>query len=521
MECFLLFQKKMFSKSWLRKFFALFIIVFALIIPVRSLAQQQITGKVTGESDKLLSGVSVQVKGTTKGTTTNAQGAFSISVSSNDVLVFSYVGYEPQEIGVANKTEINVSLVAAKTNLEQVVVIGYGTASKRDLTGSIVKVAGKEVADKPNANPISSLQGKVSGLYVVDNGTPGKQPDIRIRGTVSLGQVHPLYVVDGIFNDNIDYLNPNDIESIEILKDPSSLAIFGVKGATGVIAVTTKRAKAGKTTINFNTSYGFKTLVDKIHMADSATFTKLFNQENDNNNVPDSERPNYSPFNSNTDWIDAVTRTGQFSNNNLSVSGSTQNNRFNFGMGYLYDEGIIKQEKLDRINLNFSDEFTVVKPIKLGVNFNVSRQHNPYDATWVLDDARKVQPQVSSGTKPFSVLNPYGIDTITQNLYSALAIQGSGVENPLLVLENNWDKTISYTYRYVGSVYADISFLKYFNFRSTFYGDISNLNSRKYTPIYYAYTPYDNTAFLYSELTSFTENDVDIKKLAAGLYLNF
>ena len=130
--------------------------------------------------------------------------------------------------------------------MEQVVVIGYGTANKRDLTGSIVKISGKEVADKPNTNPVASLQGKVAGLSVVNNGTPGAEPDIRIRGTVSIGQVHPLYVVDGIFNDNIDYLNPNDIESIEILKDPSSLAIFGVKGATGVIAITTKKQKQAR-----------------------------------------------------------------------------------------------------------------------------------------------------------------------------------------------------------------------------------------------------------------------------------
>ena len=191
--------------------------------------QATVTGKVTDENGAALNGVSVQVKGTNKGTTTNSTGVYSIATSNTDVLVFSYVGYETQEIAVGSKTELNVTMAPAKsTSLEQVVVIGYGTAQKRDLTGSIVKVAGKEVADKPNANPISSLQGKVSGLYVVDNATPGSQPDIRIRGTVSLGQVHPLYVVDGIFNDNIDFVNPNDIESIEVLKDPSSLAIFGM-----------------------------------------------------------------------------------------------------------------------------------------------------------------------------------------------------------------------------------------------------------------------------------------------------
>src|SRR5438045_1413740 len=160
--------KKVFFKfSLSMKLTILFIMFFIMQALTYCFGQQAtVTGKATGEGDKPLSGVSVQVKGTTKGTTTNAQGASSISASNNDVLGFSYVGYEPQEIAAANKTELNVSLVAAKTNLEQVVVIGYGTANKRDLTGSIAKVSGKEVADKPNSNPVASLQGKVSGLYV-------------------------------------------------------------------------------------------------------------------------------------------------------------------------------------------------------------------------------------------------------------------------------------------------------------------------------------------------------------------
>lgn len=500
------------------------LIVLILIVnafSARAQAQSVITGTVADSSGSPLSGVSVQKKGTKTGTTSNAQGVYTISAAGTDVLVFSYVGYETQQVSVNNRTNITVSLISASSQLTDVVVIGYGTANKRDLTGSIVKIAGKEVADKPNTNPVASLQSKVPGLYIVNDATPGSQPDIRIRGTGSLGQVHPLYVVDGIFNDNIDFLNPNDIESIEILKDPSSLAIFGVKGATGAIVITTKKAKAGKTTVNFNTNYGFKKLVDKIQMADAATFTKLFNEENDNNDVPDSARPNYSSFNSNTDWINAVTRTAIFSNNNLSVSGASQNNRFYFGLGYLTDQGIVKHQQLDRINVSMNDEFSITKSIKLGTNIDVSRQHNPYDATWVLDDARKVQPQVSAGTKSFQVLNPYGADTLAENLYSALAIQGSGVDNPLLILNNNWNKTIGYTYRYVGSVYADISFLKHFNFRSTFYGDMSNVSTRTYSPLYYAYTPVTNSTFLFNNQTSFLENNVDYKKWQQDYILNF
>lgn len=306
----------------------------------------RVTGRVTSaEAGDGLAGVSVSVKGSTLGTTTDASGNFGITVPDNATLVFSYVGYDSKEVAVGGRTVINVTLALSTKVQEQVVVIGYGTASKRDLTGSIVKISGKEVADKPNSNPVSSLQSKVPGLYVVNNGTPGAEPDIRIRGTVSIGQVHPLYVVDGILQDNIDYVNPNDIESIEVLKDPSSLAIFGVRGATGVIAITTKRAKAGTLVINLNTSYGTKTLVDKIKMADANLFNTLFAEENANNGVP---TPDYSALTANTDWIDEVTRNGKFSNTSLSISTSSDKNRFILGLGYIYDEGIIIHERLEK-----------------------------------------------------------------------------------------------------------------------------------------------------------------------------
>ncbi|HEY1020866.1 MAG TPA: carboxypeptidase-like regulatory domain-containing protein, partial [Flavisolibacter sp.] len=221
----------------------LLMVAICLLATLQVMAQTRVTGRVTDEGQRPLSGVSVIVKGTNNGTTTDANGNFTISVpGANNTLVFSYVGYGTIEQQVGSNTTINLSLSPSSTtgNLNEVVVIGYGTATKRDLTGSITKVSGKEVQDRPNTNPIASLQGKVAGLSVVNSGTPGQEPDIRIRGTVSIGAVKPLYVVDGIFQDNIDFINPNDIESIEILKDPSSLAIFGIRGATGVIAITTK-----------------------------------------------------------------------------------------------------------------------------------------------------------------------------------------------------------------------------------------------------------------------------------------
>ncbi|HWB95017.1 MAG TPA: TonB-dependent receptor [Puia sp.] len=496
-----------------------------IVVLSSSLAAQdiKITGKVTGDNGEALSGVSVTVKGTAIGTTTDNNGNFTITAPEKGRLIFSNVGYETQDIAISSQSVINVKLAAAKKLMDEVVVIGYGQASKRDLTGSIVKVDGKEVADKPNTNPIASLQSKVAGLSVVNNGTPGAQPDIRIRGTVSIGQVHPLYVVDGIFNDNIDYLNPNDIESIEILKDPSSLAIFGVKGATGVIAVTTKRAKAGQTIINFNSTYGIKNLVNKIKMANASQFTELFAEENANNGVA---TPDYSQFNANTDWIDAVTRTGHFLTDNLSVSSSTDKNKFMLDLGYTHDEGIVRHETLKKMQLNLSDEYKLSKGIKIGINFNTSRQDHPYDATWVLDGARKVMPQVSAKTKVLSYQNPYSSDSITTPLYETVdnALQSGGVQNPLIQLENEWDKTKNIEYRSVGSIYAEISFLKYFTLRSTFYADVSNVDKRQYVPLYDGYYPLANgvdTTTQITTQTSLTETDQDWRKFQQDHVLTF
>ena len=481
----------------------------------------RVTGRVTSATGEGLAGVSITVKGTRSGTTTDAAGNFAITVPDNAVLVFSYVGYESKELAVTGSGTLNVQLAESVKVQEQVVVIGYGTASKRDLTGSITKVSGKEVADKPNTNPISSLQSKVAGLSVVNSGTPGQAPDIRIRGTISIGSVSPLYVVDGVFNDNIDYINPNDIESIEILKDPSSLAIFGVRGAAGVIAITTKRARAGQVVINFNSSFGFKKLVDKIELANADQFKTLFEEEkaNLNNPIPPFD---YTPWTANTDWIDAVTRTGKFSSSNLSVSGSTEKNKFTMGLGYTYDEGIIRHEKLEKILLSLNDEFKISKNIRVGFTLNGVRQHNPYNATWILDAARKVVPFVPAGIKTVYTKNPYGLDSMNQNLYYELpSFQNSGVVNPLIPLENEWNKTISIEYRMVGSLFAEISFLRDFTFKASVYADMSNLNVRRYTPLYNSYDVVSNAVFLASPATKISEDDNTWRKFQQDYILNY
>jgi TonB-linked SusC/RagA family outer membrane protein len=479
----------------------------------------RVTGRVTSaEAGDALHGVSVSVKGSRTGTTTDATGNYAITVPDNATLVFSYVGYETKEVAVGGQSVVNVTLSQSVKVQEQVVVIGYGTASKRDLTGSIAKVSGKEVADKPNSNPISSLQGKVAGLSVVNSATPGSQPDIRIRGTISIGSVHPLYVVDGIFNDNIDYLNPNDIESIEVLKDPSSLAIFGVRGAAGVIAITTKKARAGQTVINLNSSIGSKKLVDKIQVANADQFKTLYNTQRQNSGQTPFD---FGKWTGNTDWVDALTRNALININNLSVSTATDRNKFYFGLGYTIDQGVVKHVELQKVNVTVSDEVKLTNAIKLGFSVTELRQELPFDGDGYLADARRIAPVVNSGTVAVKVPDPYGKDSVVQNLYNALPVLQNTLANPLMQLENNWDKQDKIQFRTVGNVYADISFLKVFDFRSTFYGDFATRRDRTYTPLYYVYNPETQTAGLVNTRTGVSVSNTTDRKFQTDNILTY
>ena len=488
------------------------------LVAIRSTSPDEkdirVTGKVTNETGEPVTSASVMIKGSSNGTVTDGDGNFAITVPENAVLIFSAIGYNSIEVAVAGKQVLSVKLVQSTKRMDEVVVIGYGTASRRDLAGSIVKIPGKDVADKPNVNPIASLQGKVAGVSIVNSGTPGAQPDIRIRGTVSTGPVQPLYIVDGIFNDNIDFINPNDIESMEILKDPSSLAIFGVRGARGAIIITTKKAKAGQLMVNFNSSFGIKKLVDKIDMVDASEFKMLFDEEQTNIGVPTASRFNYTPWTGNTDWVDAMTRTGKFNSNNISVTGSTEKNKFYMGIGYITDEGIVKHERLEKILLSINDEFKVSKIFKLGFTFNTFRQKLPFSqANGLLFDARRVLP-----------ITP--VYSETAKAYNELAIQSGQMTNPVSMLENKWDKEIRTENRMVGSVYFDINLLKSLNFRATFYGDMSNLDGRTYAPRIFIHNPSlgrSDSTFLdpFNRLTSVNQSNERWSKFQQDYILTY
>lgn len=231
--------------KWLVPLRTLTLLTLFTLISIQQVNAQnnEISGNVSDTYEMPLPGVSVKIQGTTVGTVTNLDGNYTLKAKDGDVLQFSYIGMKPQSITVKGQSKINVTLEEDANVLNETVVIGYGSAKKMDLTGSIATVSAKDIADKPSSNPLASVQGKIAGVQIINSGRPGQDPEIRIRGTNSINGYKPLYVVDGLFSDNINYLNPADIESMNVLKDPSSLAIFGVRGANGVIIINTKRQR--------------------------------------------------------------------------------------------------------------------------------------------------------------------------------------------------------------------------------------------------------------------------------------
>ncbi len=281
--------------------------------------QITISGTVLNSTGTPLVGVTITEKGTANATSTDGSGAYRISVADAATLVFSYVGYTSIEEKVGGRTNVTIVLKQANNSLDEIVVVGYGTQKKRDLTGSISSVSGEELARQPNINPISSLQGKVAGLTIANSGAAGAAPVVRIRGVNSTNSASPVYVVDGILLDDISFLNADDIETIDVLRDPSSIAIYGLRGANGVIAVTTRKAARGKTRITLASSVGMQRVQDRIAVTDAAGFRKLYDQQLINTNAAPFD---YSGYTGNTNWQNEILRNALMTSHNLGVANS-------------------------------------------------------------------------------------------------------------------------------------------------------------------------------------------------------
>ncbi len=426
-----------------------------------------VTGKVTdAASGETLIGVSVTVKNSAVGTQTNVNGDYALKAPNNATLVFTYVGFATLEIPVNGQTIINAKLTASNQELLEVVVVGYGTQKKIDVTGSISSVKGDEIEKLAVTNPIAALQGKVPGLTVVNSGAPGASPTVRIRGVSGTANADPLYVVDGILQDNIDYLNPGDIETIDLLRDASSNAIYGLRGANGVIAITTKRAAKGLTTINFQSTVGIQSVVDRISLVNAAGFKQLYAAQLANVGAAPFDYTNYT---ADTDWQDILLRDAIINTNSLTISNNNEKSTTTVNIGYNNQDGVINYSNFKKFNVRLNQEIKINDKIKIGGQIQGYHFRN--------------EPTTASVTNALWAAPIVPVQDANGLYYTMPSFQRAQVGNLAYNLERNRNTEINRGYNLTGNLFAEVKFLKHFTAKSTVYTDLDFNNRRDYSPL--------------------------------------
>ncbi|HEY1008442.1 MAG TPA: SusC/RagA family TonB-linked outer membrane protein, partial [Sphingobacteriaceae bacterium] len=436
-----------------------------------------IKGTVTDQSNgESLIGVSVKVKGSSVGTTTDVNGNFSIKAPSNGTLVFTYLGFEEQQVPVSNRTTISVKLQPAAQQLQQVVVVGYGTQRKVDVTGSVAQVSGSDIAKQSSPNAVSALQGRVAGVQITNSGAPGSSPQIRVRGLGTVyGNPNPLYVVDGVWFDDISFLNPEDIENISILKDASSQSIYGIRAANGVVLVTTKRGKAGKSSISYNGYVGMQHVTNMLEMADASEYATLLNEKSALTGGGQLLDP--ASFGEGTDWYNVVLRNAVTHNHQLSVSGGSERSTYNFSLGYLDQDGVVETHNFKRFTARLQNDFQVLKGLKAG---------------YMVTGASIKSDDINGNVVYQSFVAPPVIPVrYADGSYGDPADYPTGnFANPQVTLDF-FDQN-SKNNRLTGNAYAELTFLKNFTFRTSFGGEFGQGEVLGYLPIYNATTVQQN-----------------------------
>lgn len=482
-------------------------LLFVILLFVAGFAafaqDQRITGKVSSsDNGSLLQGVTISVKGGNTKTVTDKNGSFTITVKKGTILTISHTGYEELEITVRDKNELSIVLTVKVGTLDQVVVVGYGTARKRDLTGSIAKVDyGTRVNTTAAPTFEAGLQGRALGVQVIQaNGTPGSAVRVRVRGQNSFnGSGDPLYVVDGvpIYSGNFSNpdgavnnvaannanvlatLNPADIESVEVLKDAAAAAIYGARGANGVVVITTKKGKTGKTKFNFGYSAGYSKVIHKLELISAQDWWQLYNEArvNDGNLPIDPSATitiNSVPFkyndikDVNTDWISETLRTGKVHDVNISARGGNEKTTFFIGGGYKDEEGILKENNYTRINGRVNIDNQATQSLKIGIQSSISYTNNEQVPTSFSGGIGAAQ---STALRIFPIYNPDGSFFGTQ-----LPVPTTG-GNPLARLQNKYTTKSN---RVMNNLYADLKISKYLSFRAEYGLDMLDQFEERY-----------------------------------------
>jgi TonB-dependent starch-binding outer membrane protein SusC len=447
-----------------------------------------VSGVLTDESDNPLPGVNVLVKGSTVGTTSDAQGKYSLSVpDENAILVVSFIGYITQEIPVGNQTTINVKLVPDVTQLGEVVVVGYGTQKKTSVTGAISSVSSEEIAIQPVTNIAQALQGRVAGVTVINNGAPGAAPIVRVRGVGTVNNANPLYVIDGFPTGDLNSINPKDIESLEVLKDASAAAIYGSRAANGVILITTKKGSNKKLSVNLEGYYGVEQPWQELDLLNRDQYVDYASELLLNSGAvvpPRIATGMDQPINSQTsqtfnqtetDWQDEMFRTGAIQQYKAEVMGGTDKSRIFASAGYFDQEGIMKGLGYRRGDARFNSDHNISEKFTFGQNFYVA-----YDERLVEQNAggRTQLQHIIRSSPYFPVYNPdnYG------GYFGAQGIDASDPENPVRVAE--MDKQNQQRFKFLGNAYVDFKITNFLTYRFQGGVDYVDYTQRTHLPAY-------------------------------------
>ncbi|MBD2755997.1 TonB-dependent receptor [Spirosoma validum] len=434
-----------------------------------------VSGKVTSDAGEGLPGVSVVIKGTTTGTVTDVNGNFTLNVSDNNAtLVFSFVGFQSKEVVVNNQTTLNVTLATDVQSLSEVVVVGYGTQRRQELTTAVTSVSSKSLERQPVAGFDQALQGQAPGIQVTSpTGAPGAGINVRIRGNNSVSLSNsPLYVIDGVpvlptydrelsvgnqRPNPLNTLNPSDIQSIDVLKDGAAAAIYGLRASNGVVVITTKRGKSGKAQVSFNAYYGIQQLRKKIPLLNSRQFAQYYNDAQ----RAAGQSPSFTNLDSlpyNTDWQDAVYRQAAIRNYQISLSGGTDKTKYYVSGGYFKQDGIALNSGFDRYNFKLNLDQQMSTRFRLGTSLNLSRTNTN-------GSVRSELGAGNSGTVLGALAQIPIIPIRNANgTYSINPFQQ--FDNPvgnLLETRNN-----AVIYQVIGNAYGELDILKNLTFKSSF-----------------------------------------------------
>ena len=461
----------------MKRIFTISVLVLFLCLFITPAFAQNVTvkGKVTDAADNsALIGVTVNVKGTTNGTQTDVNGNYSISAPSNATLVFSYIGYTTQSIALNGQTTINVPLTSSANQLQQVVVVGYGTQRKIDNTGAVATVKGSDISKQASVNAVSALQGKVAGVEIINNGAPGSSPTINIRGIGTIfGNTQPLFVVDGVWYNDISFLNPGDIESLNILKDASSTAIFGIKAANGVVVITTKRGRTGKPTISYNGYVGWQAATNQVKMANGTEYATAINELYSENNIVPAFSTDPAQYGKGTDWYGVILRNALVTKHELSLGGGSEKYTYNYSFAYLDQDGLVKTNNYQRYTFHAAGDWKTTKNLKIGYTANLLSSHSNDINGGIFHELYTAAPivPVFYNTGKYGDPNDYNV--------------GGGANfNPEATIDFFQQRSVNH--QFTGNIYGEYTIIKGLKFRTSFGGQLSQAEVRGYTPIYNA-----------------------------------